>query len=148
MEAIIFIGLQASGKTSFYQEQFSNTHLGLSLDMLKTRNRENILLESCLVAKQPFVVDNTNPTQLERSKYIKLAKQYKFTIKAYYFCSSLSGCLQRNAGREGKQKIPEVGVKGTYNKLEIPNYSEGFDALSYVSLVDGQFVVEEWKDEI
>lgn len=48
MEAVIFIGLQASGKSTFYQERFFNTHVRINLDMLKTRNREKQSLQVCL----------------------------------------------------------------------------------------------------
>lgn len=62
MEAIIFIGIQGAGKSTFYRHHFFNTHIRINLDMLKTRHREQIFLQACLEAKQPFVVDNTNPT--------------------------------------------------------------------------------------
>lgn len=70
MEAVIFIGIQASGKTSFYKERFFETHVRLSLDMLKTRHRQRLLIEACVAAQQPFVVDNTNVRQEERAEYI------------------------------------------------------------------------------
>ncbi len=57
MEAVIFIGIQGSGKTTFYMQRFFQTHVRLSLDMLKTRRRERFLLECCIRAKQPFVMD-------------------------------------------------------------------------------------------
>ena len=74
MEIIIFIGIQATGKSEFYKRRFYNTHIRINLDMLKTRNKEKILVEACLEAKQPFVVDNTNPTLADRKKYIDPAK--------------------------------------------------------------------------
>jgi transcriptional regulator with XRE-family HTH domain len=37
VEAIIFVGIQASGKSTFYRERFFDTHLRINLDMLKTR---------------------------------------------------------------------------------------------------------------
>ena len=51
MEAAIFVGIQASGKSSFYRKQFFDTHLRIYLDMLKTRHRERILLRACIEAK-------------------------------------------------------------------------------------------------
>ena len=99
MEAIIFIGLQASGKSSFYQEKFIDTHIRINLDMLKTRHREKILFNACLEAKQPFVIDNTNPTREERSYYITSAKAKKFKIIGYYFESNLENCKLRNQQR-------------------------------------------------
>ena len=74
MEAVVFVGLQGAGKSTFYRERFFNTHVRLSLDMLKTRHRERRLLRACVEALQPFVVDNTNPSRAERQIYIQAAK--------------------------------------------------------------------------
>ncbi|MCW8929110.1 MAG: ATP-binding protein [Gammaproteobacteria bacterium] len=148
MNGIIFIGLQASGKSTFFLEKFYTTHLRLNMDMLKTRNRELILLNACIDAKQSVVIDNTNPTVKERKNYINTFKKGKFNIVGYYFQSKIDECIQRNSKRQGKEKIPEIGIKGTFNKLEIPTFKEGFDELYYVSLEDNMFSVKEWKDEI
>ena len=123
MEAIIFIGIQGSGKSSLYFERFAETHIRISLDMLKTRNRERILLEACIKAKQPLVIDNTNPTRKDREGYIEKLKSNGFRIIGYYFKSSIEECLARNRQRSRKINIPEIAIKGTYNKLEIPDYS-------------------------
>lgn len=48
MEAVLFIGVQASGKSTFYRERFFSSHVRINLDMLKTRHREKRLLEVCL----------------------------------------------------------------------------------------------------
>ncbi|WP_413663595.1 AAA family ATPase [Microbulbifer sp. CNSA002] len=148
MNGVIFIGLQASGKSSFYLKNFYKSHLRLNLDMLRTRHREKILFNACLKSKQPVVIDNTNPTKAEREKYINGFKEHRFEVIGYYFSSNLADCIQRNASREGKKRIPDVGLKGTYNKLELPEYSEGFDKLYYVTMKNGGFTIEEWKDEV
>jgi len=36
MEAVIFTGIQAVGKSTFYKEHFFTTHVRINLDMLKT----------------------------------------------------------------------------------------------------------------
>jgi predicted kinase len=36
MEAVIFTGLQATGKSSFFKERFFSTHVRISLDLLRT----------------------------------------------------------------------------------------------------------------
>jgi len=46
MEMVLFIGIQASGKTSFYRERFFRTHVRVNLDMLKTRGREELLINA------------------------------------------------------------------------------------------------------
>lgn len=146
MEGVIFIGIQASGKSTFYQEYFLDTHIRLNLDMLKTRHREQILLQACLEAKQPFVIDNTNPQKSDRNKYIKLAKEYKFKLIAYYFQSLLEECKQRNQQRKGKKRIPLVGLLSTYKLLTLPSFDEGFDSIYTVKMsTDYLFSVEDWK---
>ena len=40
MQLIVFIGLQGSGKSTFFGRRFAETHLRLNMDMLKTRHRE------------------------------------------------------------------------------------------------------------
>lgn len=149
MEMILFIGGQAAGKSTFYQQHFRDTHLRINLDMLRTRHREAILLEACLRMKQPFVVDNTNPTLEDRQRYIPLARAAGFRVVGYYFAIRLEIALQRNAQREGRQLIPDKGVLATYRRLQRPAWSEGFDALHIVRPVGRQrFIVEAWRDEL
>jgi len=148
MQAIIFIGIQATGKSTFFKERFFDTHVRINLDMLKTRHREKLLLDACRQAGQSFVVDNTNPTLEDRKRYIIPAKAAGFEVEGYYFTSPISKALQRNRQREGKQRIPEGGVRAWYHKLQMPAYQEGFDRLYYVWIdPQDQFVVEEWRDE-
>ncbi|RZG84557.1 ATP-binding protein [Acinetobacter sp. WCHAc060033] len=136
MQLIIFTGVQASGKSTFYQQYFYHTHLRLNLDMLKTRHRENILFEAALTSKTKMVIDNTNMTRIDRERYIQRAKDAEFEIISYYFETDLHSTLQRNAQREGKANIPEKGVRATLQRLEIPQQSEGFDELFKVNLVE------------
>ena len=148
MEAIIFCGIQATGKSTFFKNQFFKTHVRISLDLLKTRHRETLFLEVCLKTQQSFVVDNTNPTPLERSKYIELAKKHSFKVIGYYFQSKVKDALERNRLRMGKEFVPEVGIKGTAARLEFPSLEEGYDELYYVEIVDNQFIIKKWSDEI
>src|SRR5215510_2550265 len=149
MEAIIFIGIQATGKSTFFQQRFFESHVRINLDMLKTRNRERILLAACLEAKQPFVIDNTNLTREARAGYISQAKAAGFRVTGYYFKSALQAALERNRQRSGKALIPEKGILGAYRKLELPSFDERFDQLFYVEIAEGgQFIVIEWSDEV
>ncbi len=62
MQLIIFMGIQASGKSSYYLLNLAHSHLRINLDMLKTRHREKIIFEAGLASKTKMVIDNTNPT--------------------------------------------------------------------------------------
>ncbi len=149
MEAIIFIGIQATGKSAFFQQRFFNTHVRINMDMLRTRNRERVLLAACLEAKQPFVIDNTNLTRQGRAGYISQAKAAGFSVTGYYFKSALQAALERNRQRSGKALIPEKGIFSAHRKLELPSFDEGFDRLFYVEIAEGgRFIVKEWSDEV
>lgn len=148
METIIFCGIQATGKTTFFKEKFFKTHIRISLDQLNTRNKEQKFIDTCILTQQPFVVDNTNPTKEDRAKYISVAKTNKFKVIGYYFQSKLSESLSRNNQRLGKENVPEMGIKGTFSKLELPSFEEGFDELYYVEIEDGNFKIKEWANEI
>jgi predicted kinase len=149
MEAVLFIGIQASGKSTFFQQRLFHSHLRLNLDMLKTRHREQLLLRACLEAKQPFVIDNTNATRADRAKYIRAARDAGFSVVGYYFQSKLQDSIARNNQRSGKAVVPIKGILATHRKLELPSFDEGFDQLFYVAINDDhEFIVQEWSDEV
>ncbi len=146
METILFCGIQATGKTSFFKDKFFKTHIRISLDQLHTRNKEQKFIETCFQTQHPFVVDNTNPTKEEREKYISSAKANKFKVIGYYFQSKLSDSLDRNRQRVGKENIPDIGIKGTFSRLELPCLEEGFDELYYVEMGENSFIIKKWDN--
>ena len=148
MQAIILIGLQASGKSTFYKEYFFNSHMRISMDLFNTRNKETKFFDQCLELQQRLVVDNTNPTKDERQRYIEKLKARKYEIIGYYFQSQIKDSLARNALRKGKAKVAEKGILATYKKLELPQKEEGFDQLFYVEIADGEFIINPWNDEV
>jgi len=148
MEAVVFIGIPGSGKSSFFKERFFSTHVRISLDLLNTRFREQQILNACLGTEQRFVIDNTNPSRAERVKYIEMAKLARYSVVGYYFQSKVEDCRRRNSTRPGPERVPDVAILSTAKKLELPIWDEGFDQLFYVRLDDRRFIVEEWQDEI
>ena len=148
MEAVVFIGVQGCGKTTFYKERFFETHVRVSRDMLKTKARERILLGACLAAKQPFVLDNTNPLASQRTEVIEPARAAGFRVVACYFRCGLREALRRNRRRPQGRAVPVPGVIATYKKLQPPSWSEGFDEIRLVTIdEENRFVVEEWTRE-
>jgi predicted kinase len=117
------------------------------MDMLKTRHREDILLNACIDAKQPFVVNNTNPTADDRSKYIAVARRGKFKIIGYYFQTDLKRALERNENRARLEHLKKIAILGTHKKLELPSAKEGFDELRYVHIAENfHFTVEDYNE--
>ena len=144
MEMILFTGIQASGKTSFYLERFFDTHVRISMDLLRTRHREYLFMQACLSSRQRFVVDNTNPTQIERARYIAAAREAKFRVVGHFFEPEPALCWERNQGRGERQRVPAAGLFGTLKRLQRPAVDEGFDELFRVWAREGRFEVETY----
>lgn len=146
MQLIIFIGIQGSGKSTFYQQHFSDSHIRLNKDMLNTNHRVQLLFSACIASKTKTVLDKTNPTSVERADFINAAKTANFEVIAYYFDCPFVDALARNNTRTGKARIPEVGVKGTAKKTQRPSFAEGFDKIYTVAVEENHFSIEEQFD--
>jgi hypothetical protein len=122
IEAVLLIGSNIAAKSAFYLARFSHTHVRITLDQLKTRQREDILVQACLMAKQMFVVDNINTTKADRARYIAPAKLAGFRVTGYYFST------------------------GSIIHVDLPRLEEGFSSLFYVRESCGQFDVSSWTE--
>ena len=144
-DLVIFVGLQASGKSTFYRERFAATHEHVSKDLFRNNKNPNRrqaqLIEAALEEGSPVVVDNTNPTAEDRRTLIELGRRFGARIVAYYFDSTVRQCIERNRLRAGKARVPDVAIYATAKKLVSPSYSEGFDELFRVRLTASSFEV-------
>lgn len=141
----IMMGLQGSGKSTFYENQLSSDYVRVNLDTLKTRHKEGILIDECFRDGKCLAIDNTNPTRCDRARYISLAKANGYYVIGYFLESKIKDCIARNALREGKARVPENAIAATSNKLEIPSYAEGFDELYFVKNDGATMTVEPWR---
>jgi predicted kinase len=139
VELVIFTGLQASGKSTFYQQRFARTHELVSKDLMHKHKgrRQAQLIEAALSAGRSVVVDNTNPSLQERAELIRLGRAYGAEVIVYFFVPHIGKSLKRNEQREGKARIPNIGIFATAKKLVPPSYAEGFDRLYRVHIAEG-----------
>jgi predicted kinase len=137
MEAVVFCGVQGSGKTTLYRDRFLETHVRVSMDLLRTRGREEAFVRLCLQSGQRFVVDNTNPTPTDRRRYVEPARAAGFRLIGYLVEVDRSLALARNAGRTGRARIAVSGVLGTERRLLRPTPEEGFDELWHATAAPG-----------
>lgn len=143
---VIMIGLQASGKSTFCKTHLTK-YKHISLDELKTRNKEKNAILSCIEKHEDFVIDNTNPSMVDRQKYFDMVKNNDYKIIGYYMRSVIAECIPRNEKRTGKAKIPNTAIASTSKKIELPSYDEGFDELYYVEIKENGFKINKWKEE-
>jgi predicted kinase len=142
MELIILVGLQGSGKTTWYHEHLAATHVHLSKDLMpNARNRETRQqqqLEEALRAGRSVVVDNTNPSIESRAPLIAAGHRHGARVIAIYFEAHVPTSLMRNRAREGKARVPDVAIFRTKKQLVPPSLDEGFDEVRIIPVTRDQ----------
>jgi predicted kinase len=136
-ELAIFVGLQASGKSTYYRTHLAATHVHVSKDLMpNARNRERRqleLIDAALAAGKSVAVDNTNPTRAARAPLIAVGRRHDARVVAYFFEGAVRDCVGRNSGREGKERVPNVAIFTTAKKLVPPVLAEGFDEVRVIA---------------
>ena len=146
-ECIIFIGLPASGKTTFYQRRFAETHRHISKDhwpnVSNKDARQADAMRTALTRGDPVVIDNTHPSPADRAPVIALARECGARLIGYYFTATTREAVGRNRGREGKARVPDAAIFTKAKRMTMPAGKEGFDELYSVSIAtDGDFMVQ------
>jgi predicted kinase len=135
---VILMGLQASGKSTFVRERLADTHVVVSKDdwpnARHKQRRMMALVHGRLAAGDSVVIDNTNPSSADREPLIRAAKDRGVRVVGYWFNSSLKACARRNLHRDGRERVPDVGLYATAARLRPPTMAEGFDELYLVRL--------------
>lgn len=138
-ELILFVGVQASGKSTYYANHLAATHVHVSKDLMKNVRdrdvRQQQMIESALAAGRSVAVDNTNPTTLVRAPLIALGRRLGARVIAYYFETVVKDAAARNRLREGKARVPDVALYVTARKLVPPALEEGFDEVRVIGAI-------------
>lgn len=143
---VIMIGIQGSGKSTFYHKYLADSYVRVNLDTLKTRHQEELLISECIKDGKSFAIDNTNPTRADRQRYIPLAQYAGYKVIGYFMESKLKTCIERNNQRTGTARIPTTAIAATSNKLQMPSYDEGFDEIYFVKNDGETMVIEDWRE--
>ena len=136
MELIIFTGVQASGKSTYYHTHLAATHVHVSKDLMTNVSnrdlRQRQMINNALAAGHSVVVDNTNPTPAVRAPLIAVGRQHGARVVAYFFECVVKDAIARNHTREGKARVPDVAIYVTSKKLIRPTIEEGFDEVRVI----------------
>ncbi len=135
-EAVILIGLQGAGKTTYFAKHLSSTHAHVSRDVQRTADLESALIRECLQSGRSFVVDNTNATRAARAPYIQQAKAAGFQIRSYFFDTPVRTAIGRNNHRKDKKPIPVPAILRAAKTLQPPTLDEGFDDIQTITVGD------------
>jgi predicted kinase len=147
-ECIVFVGLPASGKTTFYRQRFAGTHRHVSKDLWPRSSsrdaRQAREIRAALVAGEHVVVDNTSPGREDRATIVAVAREAGARVVGYYFAATTREAVGRNRGREGTARVPDAAIFTKAKRMVVPSRDEGFDELYGVTIDEnGAFVVKE-----
>jgi predicted kinase len=139
LELVILVGLPGAGKSSFFRQRFGSSHVHISKDNFRNHRRperrQRELIEEALNAGLSVVIDNTNASIEERSAGIAAAHRHGARVVGYFFDCALSECMARNRLRQGRERVPDVGILTIAKRLVEPTAREGFDALHLVQVL-------------
>lgn len=151
IECVILAGLPGAGKTTFYHRYFSATHRHISKDLWPNaparEARQRRLLEETFSSGASAVVDNTNPTVADRAPLVAIAHACGARVVGYFFDVTTRQAVARNAGRTGRERVPNVAIFTCAKHLQPPTLAEGYDQLFRVTIgEDRRFVVVEQEE--
>ena len=142
--AVIFIGMQGAGKTEYYNRYFRDAYVRIGLSELGTRHAERAVIRECISDGSSYVLDSQNLTREERRRYFSRAKEAGYRVIGYYFVTTVEDSLA-HAGL-GFDKTAEKRQKKAFDRIEPPEYNEGYDELYTVTMHrDGSFTTERIK---
>jgi predicted kinase len=135
-ELVVMVELQGCGKSTWVREHLADTHVVVSKDHWPNARRKEArqlrVVAEHLAAGRSVVVDNTNPSREDRAGVLALAHDSGIPARAVWVDVPFSTCLERNLAREGRARVPVVGVLRTRKVLVPPSRGEGFARVDVV----------------
>ncbi|KAL1412679.1 DNA kinase/phosphatase Pnk1 [Vanrija albida] len=141
-EIVVFTGIPASGKTSFYRRHFAS-YEHINQDTLRTRDACVRAARKKLEEGKSVVIDNTNRNKATRAVYVALAKEQGVPIRLFHFTTPPELAKHNNVYRalhapadEPKRELLPALAFGSYTAdFEVPKLGEGFEEIRTVNFV-------------
>jgi predicted kinase len=119
------------------REHLAVTHAVVSKDhwpnARRREARQQRVVAELLAEGRSVVVDNTNPTPLDRAPLVAAARAAGAAVRAVWLDTPVPVCAARNDAREGRARVPPAGLYGTAARLVPPTTAEGFDRVDVVA---------------
>ena len=149
-EMVMLVGAPGSGKTSLHQKFLS--HRGYRHINRDTAGRMERCQSECaqaLAEGASVAIDNTNPSQAARKKFIEIARRHRVRVR----CVWISGVDQALAYHlnvvrwridpDKNQKIPMAAYKIYKRDFTAPQLIEGFASILKVPFVFDGTILDE-----
>jgi len=149
-ELIVLVGSPACGKSTFANEHIDQTKYSIiNRDILKTQQKCLAACEDALSKGKSCVIDNTNPDEDSRKRYIDVAKKFSVPCRCFHFEMDIDQIFHNNKFRvltKVKHDLVSPMVIYSYRKKHVtPKLSEGFQEILQINFVP-KFANQEFKD--
>jgi bifunctional polynucleotide phosphatase/kinase len=149
---LLLIGAPGSGKSTFVHTHLK-TYERVNQDTLGNADRCMKACRAGLTSGKSVVIDNTNCTAEQRSRYIEIAKSLKIPVRAIHLDTPKDRCMHNNKQRVNNvhrqhhsKKVADVIIHTFFKKFEPLNPgSEGIKEVITVPFAPGPFLNEEDK---
>src|SRR3954454_16393585 len=120
-ELVVMVGLQGCGKSTWVAANLAATHVVVSKDhwpnARRREARQRRVVAELLAEGRSVVVDNTNPSPAERAPLIAAARQAGVGVRCVWVDTPPALCLERNEARQGRARVPLVGLYATLGRF-------------------------------
>ena len=148
LHVIVFCGLAASGKTSFYGNHLKKFGYSyISRDELKTVEKCQKKCETYLQNKTNCVIDNTNIDVDSRKRWITICRKHSAIPLLFHFDFSVEQTLHNNIFRQVvgiNSPVTDLVIRSQNKNFVKPTANEGFEAIYKINFVPN-FASEEHK---
>ncbi|KAL4249557.1 hypothetical protein ABKN59_005875 [Abortiporus biennis] len=147
-EVVLFVGLPALGKTSFFKRYFEpEGYIHINQDTLGSRDKCIKFVKEALVNGQCCVVDNTNRNVVTRKYYVDLAQRMKASIRCFHFTGSVELAWHNNlyraynmppsssSAQTKREVLPYTALLNFQSMFEEPGLGEGFSEIKKINWV-------------
>ena len=143
---IIFCGLSASGKTSFFRNHLKKlNYFYISRDEMKTMDKCHKMCETQLKSKQNCVIDNTNVDLSGRKRWVEICHKYCAVPLLFHFDITVEQSLHNNKFRRVvgvNSPVTDLVIRSQNKNFIKPTLSEGFESIFKINFVPN-FLSEE-----
>ena len=164
---IIVTGIPGSGKTYFIRNHkvLLKEYVHISRDEIRFQflrgedsAKENYFKYEHQVLKEFYLqinkflylgfdvfADATHLTKKGRRELLDNVKGYT-KLESLFFNTPLSIALKRNKKRKGLERVPDNVIRGMYERLEEPDFDEGFETIYEIPYPKEKILIRKKED--